>query len=174
MKPLLSTLLLIFVCTVQSFVQAQDDSVSTEALYKEPESYPVNLSVLTPPEGFVVSDQFNGYIHYQAGAAIIMTLVKNVSYLHVAKGMTDDFYRENQLTKLNERAIVTDNGTKGIIYKFSFRLQETDFIRYMVYAGGLNETLWLSITYPKMVDELMEPEIIKSIQTINLRVADEK
>ena len=45
----------------------------------------------------------------------------------------------------------------------------------MVYVGDLNQTLWLAVTYPKMGEELVEGEILKCIQTINLNaVSDEK
>lgn len=174
MKSLLTALFFIIALNTGNFLNAQSDSTSSSILYKEPESFPANLSLLTPPEGFVVSDQFNGYIHYQVGAAIIMTLIKNISYLQLSGGMTEDFYKENQLTKLSESPVLTKNGTKGIMYKFYFNLQNTDFIRYMVYVGDLNQTLWLNITYPKLVDELMEPELLKSIQTINFNTTDEK
>ena len=163
-------LLLMFVSSIQFASLSQNDTITEKAiLYVEPEVVQAELSMLTPPEGFVVSESFNGYIHYQASSAIIMTLVKDASYLNIAKGMTEEFFEKNKLTKISDSKVETDNGTKGISYKFSFELSGQEFIRYMVYVGDLNQTLWLNITYPKHVEELVEGEILRSIQTVNLK-----
>lgn len=170
---LLSGLLLI----VSFFGHSQNDTISEreEPKYVEPSSVYANLSMITPPEGFEPSEQFNGYIHFKTGSAIIMTLIKDATYLMIAKGMTEEFFAANKLTLLSERKVTTDNGTKGIDYKFSFVIQELEFIRHMVYVGDLNQTLWLAITYPKMAEELVEDQLLKSIQSINLNpVGDEK
>jgi len=145
------------------------DNVDRDSIkYVVPETKYIDLSVLTPPEGFVVAEEFNGYIHYQAGAAIILTLIEHVNYIKLSEGMTEEFFKENGLTKISENAVALDNGTKGIKYKFSFEIDEMEFVRYMVYVGDLNKTLWLNITYPKQLEELVEGEILKSLQTINL------
>lgn len=155
---------------------SQNDTIphEEEMQYVEPESSSADLKMITPPDGFESSEQFNGYIHFKTGTAIIMTLIKDATYLMIAKGMTEEFYEENKLTLISERKVLTDNGTKGLDYKFSFVIQEVDFIRHMVYVGDLNQTLWLAITYPKMAEELVEDEILKSIQSINLNPVDDE
>ena len=156
---------------------SQNDTIpqEEEIQYTVPEGFSADLNMITPPEGFELSEQFNGYIHFKTGTAIIMTLIKDATYLMIAKGMTEEFYEANKLTLISERKVTTENGTKGLDYKFSFVLQEVDFIRHMVYVGDLNQTLWLAITYPKMAEELVEDEILKCIQSINLNpVSDEK
>ena len=174
---LLSGLVYAFSLFFVSTVCAQVDSLAQEGerQYVEPESFPASLGMIIPPDGFEVTDRFNGYIHYKTGSAIIMTLIKDATYLTISKGMTEEFFRQNKLTLISERKVLTDNGTKGVDYKFSFVLQDIDFIRHMVYVGDLNQTLWLAVTYPKMGEELVEGEILKCIQTINLNaVSDEK
>lgn len=160
----LIVLTLLFVIPILGFSQ-ENDSIA----YKEPEALAASLSMFTPPEGFVPSEQFNGYIHYKIGAAIIMTLITETSYPLIAKGMTQEFFDENKLHYINESEVLTDNGTKGIKYKFSFTLEKHEYIRYMIYVGDLNQTLWLNITYPKLVDDLLEDELMKSIQGISLK-----
>jgi hypothetical protein len=133
-----------------------------------PKQGPANLKMIIPPEGFVVSDKFNGYIHYQAGAAVIMTMLENANFLDIEKGMTEEFFQKNHLVFMEKKDLVSANNTKGIIYKFSFILNGNDYIRYFVYAGDLNKTLWLAITYPKRIDSLMDSSILQCTQTINL------
>lgn len=174
---LLSGLVYILSFLFVSTLNAQSDSLPREGevKYAEPESFPASLKMITPPAGFEVTDRFNGYIHFKTGSAIIMTLIKDATYLTISKGMTEEFFQQNKLTLISERKVLTDNGTKGVDYKFSFVIQETDFIRHMVYVGDLNQTLWLAVTYPKMGEELVEGEILRCIQTINLNpVTDEK
>ena len=61
---------------------------------------------------------------------------------------------------------------KGKIYKLSYIHKELEYVRFMVFAGDLSKTIWLNITYPKLVDELMELEVLKSLQTLTLNPAD--
>ncbi len=140
-----------------------------------PEKIETNLSLITPPEGFEPTDKFNGYIHYEASSGIIMTMIDNANYIKISEGMTDDFFRKNGLTFIEKQSFVSDNGVKGIYYKSSFVTSDVDFIRYMVYAGDLNKTLWLNITYPTKLEELIESDILTTIQSIQLNInQDEK
>ncbi len=165
MKKIL-TIFMLFIATSHLIAQS---STNGDTVYVTPSTSQADLSLITPPEGFVVSENFNGYIHYQMGAAIIMTLIEGTNYINISKGMTEEFYSANQLHFISKEKVETDNGLKGLSYKFYFTLKETDFIRYMIYVGDLNNVLWLSITYPKMGDELLSPEVDKVIQSIQLK-----
>jgi hypothetical protein len=104
-----------------------------------------------------------------------MTLIEKVNYLKLAEGMTTEYWERNKLTLISESKLKTDNGYSGIAYKCSFVLEGKDFIRYMIYVGDLNNTLWLNITYPELAEDLVEKEVLKSIQSINLNpIHDEK
>lgn len=162
-------LLLAVFLNFYSFGQVNNNKVvdSSAVVHIEPKAVPADLSAITPPEGFEVSDKFHGYISLKMGTAMLMTQINDASFVILKKAMTDDYFEKNHLTKISEKDLTTDSGMKGIIYKCAFRTQKTDFIRYIVYAGDLNKTLWLNITYPKMVEELMEPAILKSIKTLH-------
>lgn len=167
---LFSTTILFFIVSFGSFSQ-QDTLVLEEArvepTYVVPESIDVDVSMVTPPEGFVASDAFAGYIHYQTGSAISIIMIDNVNYLKLAEGMNNDFYKDNSLSFISESKITTDDGTRGMLYKLSFVIDTNEFVRYMAYVGDLNKTLWLSITYPLMVEELVEQDLIKSVLSVN-------
>lgn len=165
-------LFLFVLCHVNS--DAQNDTVNSNHSHKDsvtvvvPKQALADLKMLTPPEGFVVADKFNGYIHYQASAAIIMTMLENVNFIDIDKGMTNEFFQKNQLVFIEKKEMVSASGTKGLIYKFSFVLSGKEFIRYFVYAGDLNRTLWLAITYPRQYDTLLDANILQCTQTITL------
>jgi hypothetical protein len=130
--------------------------------------------LITPPEGFEPTDLFNGYMHSQASSGIIMTMIENANYIKLSEGMTEEFFRKNDLEFISKKDFVSDNGINGVQYKFSFVTSEIPFIRYMVYAGDLNNTLWLNITYPAKLEGLVEGEILNAIQSIKLKVEQDE
>ncbi len=164
---LILTLSMLFL-TLQFFAQDSTYINQKDTVYVTPKTSLAELSLIVPPKGFVVSEDFNGYINYQMGAAIIMTLIEGTNYINISKGMTDEFYKANQLNFISQEKVETKSGLKGLSYKLYFTLQDTDFIRYMIYVGDLNNVLWLNVTYPKMGDELLSPEIDNIIQSAQL------
>lgn len=151
---------------------SQDDSVR---VYVTPEKSTADLNLLTAPEGFVISDMFNGYIHYQSSTSIVMTMIDNVSYLDMERSMTEDYFISNDMVFVKSEKVTTDHGYGGLIYKATFIHEDQSFVRYFAYIGSLNQTLWLHITYPTKVEELVEGEILKCIKSVNLKpVKDEE
>ena len=149
----------------------QEDSVG---VYVTPEHSDADINLLTAPEGFVISEIFNGYIHYQSSTSIIMTMIDNVSYLDMERAMTEDYFTTNGMVFVKSEKITTNHDYGGLIYKSTFLLEDRSFVRYFAFIGSLNETLWLSITYPTQVEELVEQEILKCIKSVNLKpVKDE-
>lgn len=145
-------------------VHSADSSANARV---EPKAVLVDVSIMTPPEGFEVSDKFNGFISPKMGTAILLSQINGVSFVILKQAMTDTFFVQNNLTKLEVSNLITESGLKGVIYKCSFHTQNTDFIRYIVYAGDLTRTLWINATYPKIVEELMEPALMKSFKTLH-------
>ncbi len=159
--------------TVPVFCQegSTDDSLAVVL----PEKATASLNLIIPPEGFEPTDKFNGYLHAQASSGIIMTMVENANYIKISEGMTEEFFAKNSLTFIEKTEFISDNSVNGVYFKCSFVTGDTPFMRYIVYAGDLNKTLWLNITYPTKLEHLVEQELIKSIQSITLKDSrDEK
>lgn len=165
--------LVIFLFFVTNLV-AQNNNTAAEVSnddtlrYLVPKQAIADLSLLTPPSGFVVSDAFNGYICYPVSSAIIMTMIENTTYNILSDGMTEEFFAKNNLTYISDSKFLSENKISGKYFKLSFQLEGDEYIRYVVFAGNLEKTLWLNITYPKKVEDLVENEILKSIQSITL------
>ena len=169
-KTLFQVFTLLSILFTISIVQAQEGvSKEDSAKYTVPQTENADLKLIVPPLGFEVSTLFNGYIYLQGSSSIVMTLIDDVNYLKICEGMTEEFYKTNQLTYISDSRFTSVKGVKGRMYKFSFKIENDLFIRYMVYAGNLKRTLWLNITYPLKFEELIEGEIIKSINSINLK-----
>lgn len=147
--------------------QAQEDSL--EVVIPSTEDAPINCIV--PPNGFEVSDAFNGYISMPNSSAIILVQINNANYLKIAEGMNEEYCRENNFQFISSTDITSDHGVKGKIFKLGFMLEGDEWIRYMVFAGDLQKTIWMNVTYPRKLEELIEGEILKCVQTINLNPA---
>lgn len=169
-KPHLLGILFLLTCLlgVSSSVYGQEDSTS----YVVPTQINVDTRVMVPPPCFESSKDFNGYICISNGSAIMMQMIENISYLQATKGMTDEFFRTNGFTFISVIDLRSDHGLKGKVYKLSYVHKDQEYVRYMVFGGDLTRTLWLNITYPKVVEELMELEVLKSLQTLTLNPAD--
>lgn len=153
---------------IDSSKSSNDGEYQDSVQYLKPEMKDPNIDMIDPPESFVVSEAFNGYISYESSAAIIMTQINNANYLKIAEGMNESFYKANKLNFISKKKFVSDNGVKGVMFKLWFDLKGNKYIRYMVYSGDLEKTLWLNITYPQMLEELVEIEILDSLKSINL------
>lgn len=145
------------------------DTNKSDTIRVIPQKIDADLSLITPPAGFVPTEQFNGYLYAQASAAIIMTMIEEVNYLKICEGMTDSYFAQNKLTKTGEGKFISNDKVKGQYYKCSFVLNGVDYVRIMVFAGDLTKTLWLNITYPTKFEELLEEEIFSTIRSISLK-----
>lgn len=158
-------------------VFGQSDSTQTETVANDSIHYvkPIlslpNVNCVTAPEGFVKSKAFNGYMHYQTSSTILIQYIENATYLQIDQGANEEFFQSNNLTLVTRESFQTNDGVSGVWYKCSFHLNDNDYIRYIVYMGDLNNTLWLNITYPLMVEGMVEELLKTSIETAQFKLA---
>lgn len=157
-----------FFLVIQSFAQ------NTTPVNIEPTQCEAPLELIQVPEGFEATKAFNGYLHLQTATSIVMTEVKNVNYLRLCSGMTPEYFSGNGLTLVKEGEFTSDYQVSGKYYKSKFVLNELPHIRYMVFSGDLNHTLWLSITYPELFEAVIEKELPGIFQSIKSKLTDEK
>ena len=171
-------LLAIFVsCIFINNIHAQITPVkenNTQANNPEPVQCAADLRLINVPEGFVSSTSFNGYIHLNSATSIVMTSIEHVNFIRLCAGMTPEFFAANGLTLVEEKGFTSSNNVSGRYYKSHFVLNEVPHVRYIVFSGDLNRTLWLNITYPQMFEPLIEKEISGIINSIKSTVTDEK
>jgi hypothetical protein len=149
---------------------AQEVTDTTQAAgdWVVPSSGDAPLEMLTPPPSFEVSTAFNGYISLKTSSAIIMIEIHDANYISIVDGITDEYLESNQLEFVSRQDFETTYGFGGVNFKLKFIVDDTEFVRYMTFIGDLNTTLWLNTTYPKMLESLVEEEILKSIHSVNL------
>lgn len=163
MKKLL--LLFSFVIAVLSAVVAQAQS-NSPANNGNGGAKPAPLSMLTPPRSFAPSAEFNGYSSEATGASIILLMLDNIVYTTMEAAMTPEVFAQNKVEMLKKIAIETSSGLKGVAFKLSFTVNDITLIRYMVYVGDLEKTLWVNMNYPQINEDLVEDELLKSLNSI--------
>ncbi len=151
-----------------SKTESQEDSLK----FVQPTQQNADLKCIVPPLCFEPSTAFNGYLCMANGAAILMHQFENISYAQAVRGMNEEAFTKNGFTLITSFDLHSSFGVKGKVYKFGFKLKNEDYIRYTVFAGSLNKTLWFNVTYPKLADELLEVELLRSFQTITLNPED--
>lgn len=152
------------VLTSVAFGQERTDSMQ----YVVPTSKKASLELYTPPKEFIANTSFNGYQHVQTQTTVVMTMVEGANYVNLKTGMTDAYFAENKLVKTGEQAVETTSGLKGVVYMATFMLNNQQMTRHIVFIGDLNNTLWLSSTFPTRFTELVEKELINSYSTVHL------
>jgi hypothetical protein len=170
-------LALLVLCSFNIKTHAQITPVKenkTQANNPEPVQCAADLRLINVPEGFVSSTSFNGYIHLNSATSIVMTSIEHVNFVRLCAGMTPEFFTANGLTLVEEKGFTSSNNVSGRYYKSHFVLNEVPHVRYIVFSGDLNRTLWLNITYPQMFEPLIEKEITGIINSIKSTVTDEK
>jgi|TARA_B110000305_G_scaffold242168_1_gene320685 hypothetical protein len=141
-------------------------------LQKTPTTKNANIYAIDAPEGFDTTSSFNGYLSIQNSAAIIMLQLENSNYIRIFKAIDQSYLDRNKLRLIEKGDLKTRSGDKGKFLTLSFDLNGDVFIRKMVFIGDTKNTLWLNITYPKDLEELLEQPIEQSIKTANLELLD--
>ena len=139
---------------------------------KMPATKNANINVITPPIGFDTTSAFNGYLSIQNSAALMMLQLDNSNYIRIAEAIDQDYMDRNKLILKSKEDFVTRSGSKGKGLTFSFELNGNTFIRKMVFIGNTKKTLWLNITYPMDLEELLSGPINSSIATANIELLD--
>ena len=139
---------------------------------KMPATKNANINVIRPPIGFDTTSAFNGYLSMQNSAAIMILQLDNSNYIRIVEAIDQDYMDRNKLILKSKEDIVTRSGSKGKGLTFSFELNGNTFIRKMVFIGDTKKTLWLNITYPMDLEELLSGPINSSIATANIELLD--
>lgn len=147
-----------------NYSYSQEDSIS----YTVPEYSANKIDFVKPPEGFDTTSLFNGYYCQNTSSSMVISEIDGTTYLAIKKGMTPEFFAENNLTLISEEPFLSDNAVKGVLYKTSFVIKDIEMYRYILYAGNLSKTIWINTTYPSQFEELMNEEVLRSLQTLKL------
>ena len=156
--------LLGFVFTAQS----QTDTTDSAYDYVTPEVKTYSVKCITAPDGFEISEKFNGYINKTSSSTILVSVIDGINYINLQQSITPEHWKTQKVVEVSNEPFSTDSGLSGILYKLSFTVDGIEMFRYMLITGDLTKTLWINATYPAQFDPLLGPTILNSYKSVRL------
>lgn len=146
-------------------VTIKADSVQSDQSASITNLKPADINWYSPPEGYVVSEYFNGYINWYFKAAIYMYELDSVNY-DLAGDPTRELMDSGQgYALIREQEFKTNQGVRG--YYIKSKLTEQDFIRYTVFVDKGENTIIIDIVLSEKTPEENIQEMEESFTTIN-------
>ncbi len=143
-------------------------SITIHAQSSKPVSIPGTKCIMTPPEGFSITDRFSGFIQPSTGASIMVSELP-ASYQEMSDAFTAEALKPKGMEMVSKK-IVDLNGSKATLIVVT---QDANGIRYkkqMLLFGDSKMVLIINGIYPDGAD-VNEADIEKSLLTAHI---DEK
>lgn len=148
--------------------KSQTDTTDSAYDYVTPEVKTYSVKCITPPDGFELSEKFNGYISKTSSSTILISIIDGINFVNLQQSITPEHWETQKVVEISNEPYTTDSGLSGILYKLSFTVDGIDMFRYMLITGDLTKTLWINATYPAQFEALLSPAILTSFKSVRL------
>lgn len=118
-----------------------------------------------PPEHFLISEQLPGFIHAGTSATIRVSEIEGTSYVMIKSSMTEEHFKKEKFTLIEQKEIITANGQSGVLYRLRFTSRGVDYERLMLFSGDYNNTVCVNVSYPAISHDLLYEKIEESLLT---------
>jgi hypothetical protein len=110
---------------------------------------------LDPPSGFVASQRFPGFERDEKSASIIVTELPGPA-AEMQKGMTKEMLAGRGMTLIRSQMVKAGGGS-ALLLQVGQSSGGTEFLKWMLVAGGPKKTVMIVGTFPKAATELTLP-----------------
>jgi len=136
----------------------------------EPTKVPNTSITITPPEHFMMSNQFSGFIHAGTGSTILIQEKIGIPFVYYKGENAKENFESQGVTLVEERALKTNLGKPCYVYVLSFKVIEAEkeivFERILLLTGDYNNTIVLNANYPVMVKEVIFEVLMNSLLSV--------
>lgn len=129
-------------------------------------SVPGSRVSMVPPEGFELSNEFQGFIHLASTSAIQVTDHPGVSPISMKFSFTKEVLEPQGVTLISQEEVKTNAGIPSILVLVSFTVEGMDFERYIFITGDHNNMSIINANYPVMTKELIQDKMKEALLTI--------
>ncbi len=121
---------------------------------------------IAPPESFVKESTINGFIHKGSSTSIQVITIRNAGYQSVTKSLTNEYFEKQGFTLEKTEEMILQNGEPAKLYITSFSTNAEKYQRIFFFTGKEN-TIWINVNYPKIVEGLLYKPVISSLKTVS-------
>ena len=129
-------------------------------------SVPGSKVSMIPPEGFTLSNDFQGFIHLASTSAIQVTDRPGVNPISLKFSFTKEVLEPQGITLISQEDVKTNAGVPSTLVLVSFTVEGMDFERYIFITGDHNNMYIINANYPVMTKELIQDEMKKALLTV--------
>jgi hypothetical protein len=116
------------------------------------EQVPGTSVILTPPNGFIISDRFPGFVNEATEASIIISEMPS-TYGDVIAGFSDPKRMRTQGLRLLNKAPARVNGHEAMLFNVEQSIDGTLFKKWLLAVNRSGATTLIMATYPKAKTE---------------------
>ncbi|MFW6302033.1 MAG: hypothetical protein ACOC01_00780 [Bacteroidales bacterium] len=121
---------------------------------------------IAPPADFDVQPSINGFIHKGSSTSIQVIEIHNVCCETVIKSLSKNYFKEQGFELIKSERIRLHNGDAGKLYLTKYTAGEENYRRIFFFTG-INNTVWININYPTIVEGLIYKPIVASLKTVS-------
>ncbi|MEX0812928.1 MAG: hypothetical protein WD048_11985 [Chitinophagales bacterium] len=129
-------------------------------------SVPGSKVSMVPPEGFELSNEFQGFIHLASSSAIQVTEHPGVNPAAMKFSFTEEVLEPQGITLEGKEEVKTNAGVPASLILVSFTVEGMDFERYIFITGDHNNMYIINANYPVMTKELIQDKMKESLLTV--------
>ncbi|MFO7879339.1 MAG: hypothetical protein ACQES0_05990 [Bacteroidota bacterium] len=121
---------------------------------------------IAPPEDFIVQPSINGFIHKGSSTSIQVIEIHNVCCEAVIKSLSKNYFKEQGFDLIKSESIQLHNGDTGKLYLTKYSAGGENYRRIFFFTG-IDNTVWININYPTIVEGLIYKPIVASLKTVS-------
>lgn len=156
----------------EEFKSHFSDSLSYKTLMPYVQIPGTKISI-APPKNFKLSEQINGFVHLATTTSITCSEIKGFHFSIIIDNITPETLAKQNAVLKNIEDVRTDLGLPAKLVTLGFSLpsrdtskKETPFERLMLFTGDIENTFWISATYPEAVKPFVFEMVKKSLLSV--------
>ncbi len=144
--------------------------------YKELMTYvqiPGTSISIAPPKNFKLTESIRGFVHLATTTSITCSEIKGFHFTTVVSNISPETLAKQNAVLKNIEDVQTSSGNPAKLITLGFSLpskdtskKETPFERIMLFTGDLENTIWISATYPEAVKPFVFEIVKKSLLSV--------
>ena len=147
---------------------SQEDSTRFYSLMEERK---IDLTLLSPPDGFVQFEGFSGFAQPSTKSYIAITPINGKAIFSGELEIDSALYHTEEGMQLVLREKRTSlEGKQMFLFKMVFTTDGNKFHQYSVFLGDEKKSVWIILNYPLENESKVEAPVLEFIEQLKLEL----